>query len=177
MGNLVNNNIKSRNGYSLIEVMVSLAIIGFVLTILFNVVITALQITIKSMARSFTREEVATVMNLIEKDIKNADWIEVNGSNYEFSVDGVKSIWSICQTDRVCRYVNGVQDPAFITSQNIQITAFELTEGYDVTSGLSGGSYSKKNILVTIVANHSNTVFNITNVLRQETISTRNYEF
>jgi prepilin-type N-terminal cleavage/methylation domain-containing protein len=51
------------NGYSLVEIVVSLAIVGVVLSMLSNVLINSIIISQKSLSRSFVREELAQISN------------------------------------------------------------------------------------------------------------------
>ena len=167
---------KYKRAYSLAEVIISLAIIGVILTILFNALIIAIQVTNKSLSRSVVREEISEVTTLISRDIRNADIILGCGDlaisqTCDMVLNGTQVSWSICGTS-VCRNEIGTSGPTltFQTSEVLNVTAFTFERGISTLTDPRKG-----NILFTIVGSHNNARLNITNIVRQVTISTRNY--
>lgn len=171
-------NKKKKRAYSLAEVIISLAIIGVILTILFNALIIAIQVTNKTLSRSIVREEIGEVTTLISRDVRNADIILNCGDSgstqsCDLVVNGERISWTQCG-NAVCRNVidsvSGSSAQSFQTSPVLSVTTFSFERGVATLTDPRKG-----NILFTVVGNHSNERLNITNVVRQVTISTRNY--
>jgi hypothetical protein len=167
---------KLKKAYSLLEVVVSLGVIGVIMTMLFSILILSLQITFRILARSSVREEIANVSGLLARDIRNADFLnECGGPSFQNSceliVNGVKYKWSLCG-ERICK--DEISDSGstnvFTSSENIGFNEFILDIGFS-----DPGNKAKQNILITISASHKNENFNVKNVLRQTSVSTRNY--
>ncbi|BCX13864.1 MAG: hypothetical protein KatS3mg085_396 [Candidatus Dojkabacteria bacterium] len=165
---------KTKKGYSLVEVVVSLAIIAIIITILFNTVLITIRISYKNFARSLIREELSEISTLISRDVRNADQIlSCTGSACEMVRDGVIIRWTLCDSVSVCRqesqdginYVNLYQTLDFII---INLLNFE--NGFGVDENLA-----QRNIVFTMVAEHSNPDLSISNVIRQQSVSTRNF--
>jgi len=145
---------------------------------LFSVLILSLQITFKILARSVVREEIANVSSLISRDIRNADNLtncgigSTSSTTCEIVLNGDKFQWSLCG-DRICK-------DQVLASGNINVftsspTVKFSTVGFDI--GFSDSTNTaRQNILITLVGSHTNTNFNVNNVLRQTSVSTRNYE-
>jgi prepilin-type N-terminal cleavage/methylation domain-containing protein len=183
-----NKNLKK--GYSLIEVIISLAIMGFAITVMFSFLILSLQISTLSLARSFVREELSNVSGLIARDIRNADYIIGCGDSAENQQrcqviqNGVTYVWEKCDSNgsaegneeektRICKLrlgVDGENSIMFISSQTLIIKLFEFNLGYT-----DGSSEAKTNIIFLINASHVKSNYNINNVVRQTSISTRNF--
>jgi prepilin-type N-terminal cleavage/methylation domain-containing protein len=165
----------SRKGYSLLEVVVSLGIIGILITMLFNVLIVTLNISFKLLTYSFVREEISNVVSLVSRDLRNADRIVSCGVEEapnvcQIVLNGSFVSWEICGTG-FCRYVttNGTKNLEYRTSAVIQVN--QITFQLDLQD-----STIKNNMLMTIVAQHTNQSLNINNIYRQVSISTRNYD-
>lgn len=168
---------KLKKAYSLAEVIISLAIIGVILTILFNALIIAIQVTNKSLSRSVVREEISEATTLISRDIRNADIIlncgdTVASQSCDMVLNGVRVSWSVCGVS-VCRNEMGANGSSTLTYQSSEILSIST---FNFERGISTLTDPRKgNILFTIVGSHSNERLNITNIVRQVTISTRNY--
>lgn len=171
---------KRKKGYSMLEILISLAIMAFSMTVMFNFIILSLQISIFSLGRSFVREEMSNVLTLVARDIRNSDIIlrcddtEQQGT-CEFVFSGNHLKWQPCSDDltRVCKM--NLNDPAnpveeFRSSKNVKIEGMSFVKGPVESLALS-----KVNVIFTLVGSHSNTNYNIKNVVRQISISTRNY--
>jgi type II secretory pathway pseudopilin PulG len=167
---------KTKKAYSLIEVVISLGILGIIMTMLFSVLILSLQITFKILARSVVREEVSNITSLIARDIRNADDITdcgiVTGSRCELILNGQKYEWIQCG-DRICKNIlNGTSYENVITSPaNIIFNKLTFESGFSTED-----NSTRRNILVSTIASHKNESFNIKNVFKQISVSTRNYE-
>lgn len=180
---------KLKKGYSLIEVIISLAIMGFAITVMFSFLILSLQISILSLSRSFVREEVTNISGLIARDIRNADYIINCGSSAasescEIVQNGVNYVWQKCDATgsvnsnsalntRICKFkLDSTRQKTVmsISSQTLIIQNFEFSLGYTDST-----SEAKTNILFLINASHSNSNYNIKNIIRQTSVSTRNF--
>lgn len=165
--------------YTLAEIVVSLGIIGIIITIFFNVLIVSLKITFKNIARSSTREEITTVTNLISKDLRNAIVVSDCGqtavSEYcELVVDNEEVRWEKCSSDpeRICKVDVESGNVVYQSDENFKLTTLTFENSFSDTSS----NVSQKVILLTLVADHVNPDTNVNNVVRQTAISTRNYE-
>lgn len=168
---------KYKKAYSLAEVIISLAIIGVILTILFNALIIAIQVTNKSLSRSVVREEISEATTLISRDVRNADIILNCGDTAasqtcDMVLNGTRVSWSVCGAS-VCRNEIGSSGSTTLTYQSsevLSVTTFRFERGISSLTDPRKG-----NILFTVVGSHSNSRLNITNIVKQVTISTRNY--
>ncbi len=175
----LNKKFKTKKGYSLVEIIVSLAIIGIILTILFNTLITTLRISFKTFARSFTREELSQVTTFVARDIRNSDSLNDCGSiagseNCRLYIDGEIVDWSLCLSTRICKSVS--QDGitftnTYVSSPSVAISKVEFSSTFGVSD-----NPTRENILITIVGGHATQSLGISNIIRQQTVSTRNYE-
>jgi hypothetical protein len=173
---------KNKKAYSLVEVLVSLGIMAIVITMLFNVLIIGLESSLKVIGRSFVREEVANVTALITRDLRNSDKIvncgeSVNQSSCEFFKNNIRYKWSFCTDDvtDVCKYdLTNISVPVkiFESSKNVDVTILDFSQGFGSTE-----TDKSKSVLFTIVASHSNSYINVTNVFKQSSVSTRNYTY
>ncbi|MEP7103471.1 MAG: prepilin-type N-terminal cleavage/methylation domain-containing protein [Candidatus Dojkabacteria bacterium] len=168
---------KKLKAYSLVEIVVSLGIMGVVMTMLFSVLILSLQITFKILARSVVREEVSNVSSLISRDIRNSDTITNCGGPSstvvcELILDGEKYQWTKCG-DRMCKdhVLSTGNVNVYMSSASIKFTTVSFDMGFSDPT-----NKSRQNILITLVGAHTNLNFNVNNVLKQTSVSTRNYE-
>lgn len=172
------NDTKKLRAFSLVELIVSIGIIGIILLMLNTVIINTAIVAQKSLARSYVREEIATIADLIATDIRAADRVGV--CEGEFEDDSLRCeifgrtnvVWQTCTIDnikRICK-LSEMGENIFSSSPNLTITAAEFEIGFG-----TGAISTRRNIIVTLVADHANPSFNVTNVVRQTVISTRNY--
>jgi prepilin-type N-terminal cleavage/methylation domain-containing protein len=172
---------KPKKAYSLLEVIISLAIVGMAITIMFNFLILSLQVSLSSFARSFIREEISNNLALISRDIRNADKINNCGQNdiansCEIILDGEKIVWSKCGqgSTQICKdkiLPTGEIVNLFTSSSNFIVSSLDFVQGY-----LANTSNTKINIIVTISGDHANKSLKVKNIIKQSSISTRNYE-
>jgi hypothetical protein len=167
---------KKLAAYSLMEVVVSLAIIGIVISMLTNVLVTSLIVSQKSLARSFVREEVANIAGSIVSDIRNASQVvscsgSLTSARCELVLDQTYT-WELCttgETSQVCKR-NSAGEIIFASSGSVHIDQFSFENGFDVESNTV-----RKNVLVTVIASHDREFFNVHNIVQQFSVSTRNY--
>jgi len=177
-----------KKGYSLIEIIISLAIMGFAVTVMFSFLILSLQVSILSLSRSFVREELSNISGLIARDIRNADYIINCGTgstpeSCELIQNGTNYIWQKCDVNGVVnansdlntmackfKFEGTVKTVVFISSKTLKIQNFDFSLGYTDST-----SEAKTNIIILINASHTNSNYNIKNVIRQTSVSTRNF--
>lgn len=169
---------KNLTGFSLVELIVSMAIVAIILLMLNSVIINTAIVAQKSLARNFVREELATISDLVSSDIRKAD--RVGNCSGKFSdgsmyceIFGIKNyVWQVCDingTDHICR-TDASGAPVFANSADllVQEASFEI--------GFSGGiTNTRKNIIFTVVGSHQNPNMDVSNIVRQAVVSTRNY--
>lgn len=180
------NKKRLKKGYSLLEVIISLSIMGFAITVMFSFLILSLRVSILSLGRSFVREELSSITGLIARDIRNTDYIVNCGSrtvsnSCELIQNGISYLWTKCDPTgavnaagtRICKLrldPNNQKTVFFISSATINVKNFDFQLGY--STGTSG---AQTNILILINASHTNSAYNINNVVRQISVSTRNF--
>jgi len=172
-------NNKFKSGFSLLELTVALGITGIIMVMLSNVLVTSVGISQKALARSFVREEIAQITESIASDIRAATEIgqcegTIDDIYCEITLDDFYT-WEICPTPegvkRVCKKDKD-GNPVFVSSANIDISTFTIERGFEQ---LSTSSSSRRNLLVTVAADHVQEGLEIENVYNQTSISTRNY--
>ncbi|MDQ6985161.1 MAG: prepilin-type N-terminal cleavage/methylation domain-containing protein [Candidatus Dojkabacteria bacterium] len=176
---------KNKKGFSLIEVIVSLTVIALVLTLFFNIFILSSNITFKTLARSKVRESLSDLTSLISRDIRNSEYIVECGLNSiegsescEFVVGGTQYLWHRCEEYSYCKEekddATGNYNTIFETDGDIVIDKVKFEKGF---SSENGTTSSQNNVLFTVIGSHFNTNLEVTNLIQQISISTRNYEF
>lgn len=155
--------------FSILETLVSITTIGVILLMLNNVILDFVIISQKSLARSTVREEIATATTRMVTDIRNADTLGAcSGASCQvFSATG-STTWQLCGTS-ICK-LNNVGAVVYTTSPILQVTSFNIAQG-----PVTNNNISQNNVLITIVGKHQNDNLNINNILRQVSVSTRNY--
>jgi len=170
--------VRKLKAFSLIELTVSMAIVGVIMAMLSNVLVNSIVVSQKSIGRSFVREEITDISDRISNDLREAARILecegelVNALCRVESTEGTIT-WEMCPATtgelQICKKdVDG--NILFLSSPNLKVTGFTFEQGFDI-----GGNAVKKNIVLTIVGDHANAAFNVKNILRQVSISTRNY--
>lgn len=164
-----------KKGFSLVEVVVSIGIMSVAMLILMSTLITAYSVNIKTLAANFVREEISALLSSITRDIRNANSItSCSGSDclIETQTGGVR--WSLCGAEpdntRVCKY-NELDEIVYQTSNNVVLTNLDFT----VSVPLATVDPEQANLIVTIVGSHANTNLGINNILKQNSVSTRNF--
>lgn len=165
-------------GYSFIEIIVSLAIIAICTIVMLNFTILSFKITAVSLGRSSIREELANIINQVGKDFRRSDFAPVcsqQGDMCEFYIEGDRYRWELCNNSMsVCKDVYDINANSFYniftSAENTKITYFKFEPGFSnpAASGLN-------NIILTIIADHSNETLGIKNIIKQSSFSIRNY--
>ncbi len=162
---------KKKKAFSLIEMLVSLGVISIVMVIFFNALLISLTVTVRNSARSNIREEISTVASLITKDIRRVDRLNTDdclGESCTMVVQFEEITWYKCG-DSICKEQGGIV--VYKTGEDVLINNFTFDQGF-----IDESTTLKNNVLVTIVASHTNEQLNINNVIRQVSTSTRNFE-
>lgn len=166
---MTHKNLTHLKAFSILETLVSITIIGVILLMLNNVVLDFVIISQKSLARSNVREEIATATTRMVTDIRNADSLGTcSGASCQvFSATG-STTWQLCGSS-ICK-LNNVGAVVYTTSPILEVTSFNIAQGPVVNNNVS-----QNNVLITVVGKHQNDNLNINNILRQVSVSTRNY--
>jgi len=78
---VIMNYLSKERAFSLLEILITLGIFGILFVIITNIILINLIAARRVAARSYVREETAFVLNLLKKDIRNADQIVDTGNN------------------------------------------------------------------------------------------------
>jgi hypothetical protein len=164
---------------SLLELIVSMAIVALLIIMINGVILNLASASRKALARSFIREEIAGVMDRIVSDIRNAD--RVNTCSGDLSSGNTlcevhlseAKIWEICDNDAgrevICQK-NASGEVIFESSPSMTIEQFSFEEGLSAEL-----NFTRRNILITIVGSHRNPDVEVSNLVTQTIVSTRNY--
>jgi len=169
---------KQVKAYSLLEVIISLSIIGVCTIVMLNFTILSFRITSIGLARSLVREELANVMNLIGKDFRRVDLAPTcnsEGTSCDFYVDGLLYRWYLCSNnEKICKdeFIKAANafTNVYSLSENVKVNYFKFQPGFS-----SDGSTTNSNVLLTISASHANQSLGVNNVIKQASFSIRNY--
>lgn len=186
------NKIKRKlKAYSIIELIISMAIIAIATGVLLSSLIYGFRLNVNAIARTFVREEISNVVSLIGRELRNADRIILCAGDYRkeanqdisnaglcmYAKEGIIYQWSICEIEpgiiSICQYrvdaTLATLSLAYQISSNVNID--RLIFESDVNNNSKDG-----NILITIIGSHSNSNLSITNVFSQISATTRNFE-
>lgn len=169
--------IKKLKGFSLIEIIVSLAIVSIILILFFNIITGILNTAIKTNARAAAREEMSLLSNLVRQDIRNANVIsDCNESSCELVTNEGQIEWNRCDDNEnlVCRYTNnnGVRELTYKMPEFLEAETFSFDVGFSEDTDTT-----KQNIIFNLAANHTNEELEIENIVVNTSTSTRNYNF
>lgn len=177
--------------FSILETIVTLAIFGILMAMLSQVILINISVSRKTFARARIREELAEVVSLIQRDVRNATLVtkcEKLSSGVSQCIMSHKEllVWTdSCPVPtggdpnikRVCRKT-GVVDPNNPSSGTVTYTTSDIlnikTLAFDINLQV-GTDGTKSTILITLLADATNENFEVKNQVRQSAISTRNY--
>jgi type II secretory pathway pseudopilin PulG len=169
---------KTLAAFSILEMTVTLGITAVIMLMLSNVLVNSIAISQRSLIRSFVREEVAQISDAIAGDIKAANQV-VNCAGTLANVSCTlitdqEYTWKTCPGNqsgqtKICK-INSKEEIIYSTSENLNFKIFTIEPGFE-----EGVSISRRNLLVTISADHIQPALGIQNILRQASVSTRNY--
>jgi len=197
----MNKNKSTKKAYSLLEMLVTMAIFGIIIVLLLQSLLLNIRLNSQINLRSKFNSELDQLVSLIERDIRNADFFyddnsgslikgcrNVSGNiDCTLSLDSQNIRWAYlaCPSAplRGCIERRKIVEPTATldtTTLNgdLDVTFFEFF--VNTAEGEKDNEFSKGNILVTIKAKPANPVwtndYGITEQVRQLSISTRNYE-
>lgn len=163
---------------SLVELIVSMAIMALLMVMLSNILTNTLVATRKSSARSLVREEIAVISDKLVSSIRAAETIvgctgSGSGAECRLAITGGQVVWKLCDATggtsaatSLCQYDEN-SNLLYVSSSNISISRFSL----EPAGSGSGNSF----ILVTLVADHIAPELGITNITRQTAAVPRNF--
>lgn len=164
--------------FSLMEMVVTMAIIGIVMAMLSNVLITSINVSHRSIARSFIREEIADIIERVGDDVRSATEIvncqgEMMAADCRMLIAGEVYSWRGCAgvggVVAICKY-DSLGQLLYQTPDKMLINSFSFEQGFDAAT-----STVRRNVLITLVASHTNENFQVKNLVGQTSVSTRNY--
>ncbi|MBD3363092.1 hypothetical protein GF362_05210 [Candidatus Dojkabacteria bacterium] len=176
--------INHLKAYSLLEVLVTLLIVNIILLMVSQILVISLRLSVQAQERSFAREELTNIINLIKADIRNADNLMndcTNSNSCTLMKTSAEIMWHLCDAnndgvdDQICKDNITSGNTEYISNEKLIIdpNTFSFLE---VSSGGAGGNIRDRiSILITISADHRNEDLEITNLYRQVIISTRNF--
>lgn len=171
--------LNRKNGYSMLEVIVSLAITAVSVFMMMNILIVGFKLNIESLSKSYVREEVTNLSSLILRDIRNADRVTDCGTlSFRKSCEFVRAgkfRWGECPDDdnKICKIKiddEGTEEIVFESPPNL---VFNID--FILTAEDSEFTPENVSVLLTIVGNHIATSASGVNVISQISITTRNF--
>lgn len=73
-------------GFSLLELLITLAIFGILMVIITSILLINLTVARRVKARTYAREESAFMLNILKKDIRNAESVAGIGTNLKVAI-------------------------------------------------------------------------------------------
>lgn len=179
-----NKKHKRKKAFSILEMMISLVVISFILLIFFNTIITSLKLSYQNLGRSLVREEATAFTLIIADDIGNADLISTcEKTSCHMLVEGEDIAWGVCDetgalierdelqpTDFICKIDESDGSIIYTSDSKILLRSLEFEVSTPAADGIA------QNVLVTVVATHQTENLNIGDIVRQVSVSTKNYE-
>lgn len=159
----------------MLELIAVLGLMGIILVMMSNILVSTILISQKSAARAFVREEVSQTAELIISDLRRANTVDqCDGSGSSaiciVTIDQAYT-WAPCvQAGSICKS-DAAGTVIYRTSPNVRFTVFSLEAGFEEGNTAT----ARRNVLITLVAEHVIEKLNVKNVIRQQAVSTRNY--
>lgn len=182
---------KKLKAFSLVETLVTLVVFGILLAMLSQVLLLNLQVSRKIQARTRVREELAELVGLLQRDVRNADIIyigagecddtndfDMNSQNDRgcrmFVTDDI--LWvdgghGSCPANHLCKLQWSNQNNVLYQSSDIlsvDSVSFQAQEFLSVEN-------TSATLIVTLNVAASNPNWEVNNQVRQITVSTRNF--
>lgn len=171
--------IHSIKGFSLLELLITLGILGILMLTVTNLIVINLKVARRIQARSYAREETSYMLNLLKKDIRNADTIVQSGSGLSIArLDDGNSVYlkwyqkgkSIARSEGTTP-TNLVEK--FITPDDVEYDPDEFK-----IEIISGGAVGDNNTIVRIQLKASTAGMpDDQYIVKILAVSTRNYAF
>ncbi len=129
--------LKSSRGFSLLELLITLAIFGILFVTITNIIIMNLTVARRIKARSYAREEMAFMLNVLKKDVRNSETVSELGGNsvkvaiveddhlthcYKWFIDGSNK--TVERTEIDCT-TNADIDTSYKTPDDVEFDSFE----------------------------------------------------
>ena len=192
-------NKTKRKAFSLIETLVTLAVFGILLAMLFQILMLNIKISRKISARTRVREEISELVSLMQRDLRNADYIfECSNGVKDFDEDGDKEngcriqsqgeniVWvdsshDRCNGNKICRldYSTNPNEVMYESSGILTLEPYDSTNpnsGVSFQSNIDPVDNAKAEILITFNASATNDNWDVNTQVRQIAVSTRNYQ-
>lgn len=146
----------SKKGYSLIELLVSMAIFSVLLVVLNQVLFSAIKISYNNYIRGLYRESVTELLDYMKRDIRNANLIE-SCTLTNCTIKHEKTVrWSLCTNDQdsICRYESSDDINFTLTKKSSRFIFIEdlKFESLEVNQSQQQSSYTDNTIIITIEA-------------------------
>lgn len=178
------NNVKTIKAFSLVEMLITIAIFGILIAMISQVILINIQVSRKTFIRSQIREELAEIATLIQRDVRNARLIGECGANTQENRTINRCLMSHIEefvwTDdcpgsseeikKICK--KSVPGEQLLFESSDLITFERLNFEVNLSSGTDG---TRSTILVTLYSSASNPNFDVNNQVRQIAVSTRNF--
>lgn len=201
-----NHNHNHKQAFSLIEMVVVLAITSILMLAIIGIVTTVLRISAIVYNRAQIRENLITVSNQFEKDIRNADSLGACGGEYDgdptttprfsctFGFSGATYVWETCPreippecTEPGNNYCTDESETFAETLCKRRVGSPEIITEFDNYYNLKYVGVSdlydedpdpeaRRLIAFTMVAAHPADNLNIDNMVRQSVVTTKNFE-
>lgn len=173
----MNRKNKNKKAFSILELTVGLGVLSIIIIILFNAIIISLKVSVENSAKSQVREELTKTLSLLARDIRAIDEVtecpttDGNGiSSCNFRSGNTSFSWVLCEENRICKSEN--DQITYKTSESVNITTFDIQEGF-----VDSVSQARTNIVITIVGSYQGANIDIGSIVRQTSVSTRNYNY
>ncbi len=146
--------IKDKKAYSLMELLVSMAIFGMLMIMLTQILFSSLKISQENYLRSVYRESLSEVFDFMKRDIRNANVIVDCQADVCHISHTQEVIWTKCADQiSICKYV---QNPETLEFEKVKETVdniyvkdlkFEMASFDEV---ISNTGYTNNTIIVTV---------------------------
>lgn len=159
----------------MLELIVALGILSFLMLSFFTVVTNGLQLSAQNIARNAIREEISLITSQIARDVRASDIINYGScqnNTCELEIGTEIFLWEQCENS-ICKYqvINTNKNLIQKSSPNLKIENFFI----NIISPESS-SDSKTLVYISILGSHVNPDRKVTNIFRQVSVATRNYE-
>ncbi|HEX9804164.1 MAG TPA: prepilin-type N-terminal cleavage/methylation domain-containing protein [Candidatus Dojkabacteria bacterium] len=148
---------RKKQGYTILELVLSMAIFGIIFVILNQVLFSAIRLSRENYIRALYRESVTEVMDFIKRDIRNANYVFVCDGNTCEVEHNQRIKWEPCNPpdiSSICRYeqtATGGYDILKRSTKNVYIKSIDF-ERIPVTINSSNANLDNETIIVTIEA-------------------------
>ena len=180
--------LDERRGYSLIELLIAMFIFGVIMIMFTQIMMSALKVSQENYVRAKFRSSITDILDLVKRDIRNADFISDCMDSTCTIEHNKKYVWKICEDtnypNSICKYEeDGAGEKTLIkmSEPTLFVTSFQFNL-LPVSGVESESGFSNNTVIVTIQAIALSHVGQIEEALngelpidvRQVIISTRN---